>query len=65
MTDHIIIRCDGQPDIKHDLASVIILRAHDEPREILAMKEVDRLLSALDVAEAQRVAAWALSKFNR
>lgn len=55
----VIITHDDGTVIKRPLASVVIMDTdRGQPRELLAMGEVYRILSQLDFAEARRVVTW-------
>lgn len=55
----------GAP-VTQDLSKVLVIGvAMDMPREVLAMGETHRLLSALLPEESQRVAAWLYAKFGK
>ena len=61
---HIVITGDDGSVIKRDLASVIILDTSvGEPRELMAMREAHRVLSAVAPDEARRVVTWLCEVF--
>lgn len=60
----VIIDDGHSTPIKRDLSTVIVIGVQlDTPREVLAMGETYRLLSAIPADEAHRVASWLAAKF--
>lgn len=62
---HVTITQDDGTTIKRDLASVIIYDTthNQQPRELLAMEQTYRMLSALSDTEARRVVNWLCEMF--
>lgn len=61
---HVVITDDDGEQIRRDMSKVIVIGMNmDTPRELLAMGETHRVLSAIPADEAARVAAWLVAKF--
>ena len=49
---------------EYDSEKLVVMFAEHEPREIVTMRDVDRVMSALSEGEALRVAMWVAQRYG-